>query len=306
MENVNNYKDIVVFFQDTDEGLVQKLQNEHLIKNVMRCLERNCRRRCRLQHNEEYYLNYCFFCNNCKKKYPLTSGSFFESVRISAENVFYLMWLWCTLTPASSAHQIAGLPKATTLQYYRYFRDIASWKLLQRPELFQLGGAGHVVQIDESAVTKRKYNVGRVPRQQWVMGIYDCTLRRGLVLFVPNRNRNTLINLITAHVQPGSEVWTDCWAGYRGLGNIGGVPQYIHRTVNHSHNFVDPVTGVCTNAVEGYWSRLKRFCRRLGVMQSQLLAEHIDHFMWFEVYSGDSANATFCHLLEQIRERYPV
>lgn len=306
MENFQNYKDIVVFFQGSDEEIVHRLQNGHIVINAWRCRNRNCRRMCRLQHNASYYLNYCFICPNCNRRYPVTDGSFLEDVRISAENVFYIMWLWCTLTPATSARQIVGLPKATVLQYYRYFRDIASWKLLQVPELFRLGGPGRVVQIDESAVTKRKYNVGRIPRQQWVLGMYDCTLRRGLVLFVPNRNRDTLLNLIINNVEPGTEVWTDCWGGYRGLGNIGGVPQYTHRTVNHTQNFVDPVTGVCTNGVEGYWSKLKRFCRKLGVMQSLLLAEHIDQFMWCEIYSGASANETFCNLLTHLRERYPV
>lgn len=306
MDNFHNYKDIVLYFQDSDQEVIRKLQNENIIKTVWRCRNRNCRRMCRLRHNDDYYLNFSFFCPNCNQRYPVTSGSFFEDMRISAEKIFFTMWLWCTLTPATSAQQIVGLPKAAILQLYRYFRDIASWKLLQTPEMFQFGGPGQVVQVDESVVTRRKYNVGRVPRQQWVLGIYDCTLRRGLVLFVPNRNRQTLFNQITNHVRPGSEVWTDCWGGYRGLGNIGGVPQYIHRTVNHTQNFVDPITGVCTNGVEGYWSKLKRFCRKLGVMQSQLLAEHIDHFMWYEIYSGNSANETFVNLLTHKKERYPV
>nr|CAI5855284.1 unnamed protein product [Callosobruchus analis] len=79
-------------------------------------------------------------------------------------------------------------------------------------------------------------------------------------MYVPNRSRQTLEAKIQRYVRPGSEIWTDCWSGYTGLSALGNV----HRTVNHSNNFVDPLSGVCTNQVEGYWSRLKQFLRRLG------------------------------------------
>ena len=43
-------------------------------------------------------------------------------------------------------------------------------------------------------------------------------------------------------------VSSDMWAAYQ---NIPGLPQaYQHFTVNHSQNFVDPVTNACTNHVE--------------------------------------------------------
>uniref|UniRef100_A0A0L8FNR6 ISXO2-like transposase domain-containing protein n=1 Tax=Octopus bimaculoides TaxID=37653 RepID=A0A0L8FNR6_OCTBM len=60
---------------------------------------------------------------------------------------------------------------------------------------------------------------------------------------------------------PGHEVEIDesklfkyKWASYRNLQQLG----YIHRTVNHSKNFVDSEAGACTNHIEAYWSRIKR------------------------------------------------
>nr|CAI5833064.1 unnamed protein product [Callosobruchus analis] len=78
------------------------------------------------------------------------------------------------------------------------------------------------------------------------------------------------VKSMTLEQDPGRQI--DCWSGYTGLSALG----YVHRTVNHSNNFVDPLSGVCTNQVEGHWSRLKQFLRRLGALQSSFLPEYID------------------------------
>jgi len=51
---------------------------------------------------------------------------------------------------------------------------------------------------------------------------------------------------------------TDKWKGYDPLDHLGRVPQYVHQSVNHSRFFKDPLTRVCKNEVEAYWSRLKQ------------------------------------------------
>ena len=154
-----------------------------------------------------------------------------------------------------------------------------------------------MVQVDESVVTRRKYNRGRVVKEKWVLGIYDTSVRRGVVLFVCKRDRQTLVPLIRDYVLPGSTIYTDGWSAYTGLDRAG----YTHMVVNHKKHFVDPTTGACTNAVEGYWSRLKRFLRQIDTMQSKLLPEHIDEFMWRETYCKDAD--AFQKSQEGIRER---
>lgn len=156
-----------------------------------------------------------------------------------------------------------------------------------------------MVQIDESVITKRKYHVGRVVREKWVLGIYDTTLNRGYVQYVENRNARTLETIIRRHVRPGTEIWTDMWRGYRGLTGLG----YVHRTVNHSRYFRDPVTGVCTNRVEGLWAKLKGYLRRLDVLRSPFLPEYIDQFMWVGLF-GDTAPQRLLNLSRHISERY--
>ena len=71
---------------------------------------------------------------------------------------------------------------------------------------------------------------------------------------VTGRNKETLEGLVQKYVEPGTTIYTDLWRGYNGLCNLG----YSHGTVNHSTNFVDPVTGVHTQQIESHWRALNK------------------------------------------------
>lgn len=135
---------------------------------------------------------------------------------------------------------------------------------------FHLGGP----EIDESVITKQKYHVGRCIPPKWIIGIYDVTTKKGYAAYIPNRSSETLLQHIQKVVLAGTEIWTDGLRSYRCLAVLGGASPYTHKTVNHSRYFRDPLTGVCTNHVEAYWSRLKGMIRRLGVMGSPFLPEY--------------------------------
>ena len=53
---------------------------------------------------------------------------------------------------------------------------------------------------------------------------------------VPDRAAATLLPIITAHVAPVTEVWSDQWASYNNVASLRGVVG--HQTVNHSVQFV--------------------------------------------------------------------
>ncbi len=55
-----------------------------------------------------------------------------------------------------------------------------------------IGGPNHVVEIDETLVCKRKYNVGKIVKEQWVFGGYDVTEKVGFLIPVAKRDRQTL------------------------------------------------------------------------------------------------------------------
>jgi len=53
---------------------------------------------------------------------------------------------------------------------------------------------------------------------------------------------------IKKFVKEGGIVYTDCWKKHSGLSRNG----YVHRTVNHSLNFVNPINRTHAQYVESY------------------------------------------------------
>lgn len=301
--NFSSIESVLQFFAKEDDQVVSDLTAYGLLQREYRCEVRTCRRICALRRRQNVQLRHHFYCNRCRRQYSLLQDSFFATCKLPVKDIFSILWMWACNSRVGVTATVLNIERQTILQYYRYFRDVCSWKLLRSPELFEVGGVGHVVQIDECVVAKRKFNVGRVVPQKWVVGLVDCTTKRGVVCYVAQRSADVLTEIIQKHVLPGTEIWTDCWRGCSSLATLGGVSPYIHKTVNHTCNFVDPVTEVCTNRVEGYWATMKRFCRLMGVMNSALLPEHLDHFMWMERF-GPSGQDAFFSITQQIAERY--
>ncbi|XGW04613.1 hypothetical protein V3C99_015643, partial [Haemonchus contortus] len=144
----------------------------------------------------------------------------------------------------------------TVQQWSQWFRDV-----LVEPytnNAVQICRPNTIVQIDETNIVRRNYNVGRVVRKDWLVGSVQDGTKLVFFEIVENRDAATLERIIQQHVAPGETIRTDMWSGYDGLFNLG----YTHETVSHSVNFVDPATGVHTQRIEGLWSILKDRIRR--------------------------------------------
>jgi hypothetical protein len=81
---------------------------------------------------------------------------------------------------------------------------------------------------------------------------------------VAYRSEEVLLNIIQRNVKPGTIIVSDCWKAYTNLQQYG----YIHYTVNHSKNFVNPLTGACTNRIEGSWHLFRSSLPSRGVKMS--------------------------------------
>ncbi len=78
-------------------------------------------------------------------------------------------------------------------------------------------------------------------------------------------------------------------------------PPYTHSTVNHSQNFVDPAMGVHTNGVECFWNNCKRSFKKMSGTTEEMLASHIDEFLWRQFHGQAKADA-FNNLLLHISQ----
>ncbi len=63
-----------------------------------------------------------------------------------------------------------------------------------------------------------------------------------------------------------------------------------HQTVNHSENFVDPITGVHTNTIEGFWNGLKYHIAPRNRNQNDI-DEHLLEEIWRRKHQGNLWNA---------------
>ena len=88
--------------------------------------------------------------------------------------------------------------------------------------------------------------------------------------------------------------------------NVGGLPNVSgHETVNHSLHFVDPVTGVHTQAIESYWNRTKIKLKKMKGVSENQLPSRLDEFMWRERY-GQTHSIAFYSIIDEISRQYPV
>jgi hypothetical protein len=115
-------------------------------------------------------------------------------------------------------------------------------------------------------------------------GVERTTERKLFLVEVPDRTAQTLLGLITTYVLPGSIIHTDCFASYTNLNQL-----FEHYTVNHSENFRDPVTGSCTNTIEGTWNGVKMNIRPRNRI-SGAIEDHFAEFIWRRIHETDPCN----------------
>ena len=196
---------------------------------------------------------YVNFCTSCKKQKSIRSGSFFQRSHLKLWEILKIIYLYShDVSSQSFIYKEIGISSRTIVDWKSFVRDVYVNHLLEHSN--KVGGDGKVVQIDESLICKRKYNVGRIlsNQDQWIVGGIDESGNVFMEL-TTIRNEPTLTDIILRWVERGSIIWTDCWKGYRRLDHNG----YLHMVVNHSENFVS-MDGVHTNRIEATWGACKR------------------------------------------------
>lgn len=220
-----------------------------------------------------------------------------------------------------------GHSRPTICDWLNLCREVCSKVVRSLPKM--VGTIVKPVQIDESYFRgRRKYNKGRfligdnkndyevklkeeMKKKEgieyalgkvvgpWVFGLYQSQTRIRFYV-VQDRTGDTLIPLINSNVEKNSTVVSDEWAGYNRLSQHG----YVHETVNHSRNYINPVTGFHTQAIERAWKEGKAWlhhARHAG----PYLQNHLDEVSW-RAYRRHHPSGLFGAILEDIHRHYSV
>jgi hypothetical protein len=99
----------------------------------------------------------------------------------------------------------------------------------------------HLVEVNESQICNRKYNIGRLynteTQRLWIVGGVCRLTRQAFMVRVANRRIDVIDYLVDSRIALGSILVTDAARVYVNMHTRLGIE---HESVNHSVNFVNP------------------------------------------------------------------
>ncbi len=295
--------DSFLFAHCVDEkAAMQYLRQHNVLRRAPTCLEPGCNWAMTEIKDRTMYFWRCPRHKN--RRISCKDGSYWSSSHIPIRKHLMLLYNWAHQIPRDKTATMVGVDEKTVTQWYQYYRDVCSHWLVANP--YMLGGVGRIVQVDESQVSKRKNNVGRPTDGVWVFGGYQTDIHRGFFEIVEDRSADTLLPLVRKYITPGTTIHSDHWRSYQQVANIPVNPRYRHGRVNHSQNFVDPATGVHTQAVESYWGRMKRRLKSLNGISRDNLPSYLDEWLWFDQHGRQGHQRTIENLLLHLAQWRPV
>ena len=99
------------------------------------------------------------------------------------------------------------ISRETVSNWYSYCREICVIALdREYANQGKIGGDGHLVEIDEMKLGRRKYHRGRVVEGSWIFGLIDRDTKDFRLEICPanKRDEKTLLKLIQKHVEKGN------------------------------------------------------------------------------------------------------
>lgn len=233
-------------------------------------------------------------CTNrrCQRSLSIRHKSFFANSKLSCRKILNIARKWLNGDSTNSIVSSTAVSRPSVTSFLSYLREVVADSL--EVEDYTIGGEGIIVEIDETKISKRKYNRGHRVEGAWVLGGVERTEERKLFLVeVPDRTANTLLPILRRHIRPGSIIYSDMFRSYF---NIQTELDMQHETVNHSIEFArdinltdlneaPQITRIHTNSIEGTWAALKISIPKRN--RTKNIEEHLFEFIWRRRHSGE-------------------
>lgn len=223
-------------------------------------------------------------CNksSCRSEIGIRKGTWLQGSRLPFDKIILFIYSWVNgYTSVNFCEKELEMASHTSTDWKNYLREVCADNLLKNP--MKIGGEGFTVEIDESCFSRRKNNVGKVYPQQWVFGGVCRETKQTFLYAVPDRTAATLKQCIKDTILPKTTVISDLWKAYEGLDRDEDM-QYVHLTVNHSQNFIDPISGAYTQTIESVWAAAKRRNKKECGTSRSLLDSYLCEFMYRQRY----------------------
>jgi transposase-like protein len=212
-----------------------------------------------------------WLCRQCRRQTSVTVGTIFERSRLPLRLWFRAMWHVTNQKNGSSAltiQRLLGLGSYQTA--WAWLHKLR--RAMVRPGRDRLEG---VVEADESYLGSRK--PGKPGRRAGgkALVLLAVQLLRGEEIGrirlapVSDASGSSLVGVLETMVTSGSEVRTDGWSGYNGLGSKG----YRHIVVRRSAEVGEDLLPACHRVA----SLLKRWL--LGTHQGAVHPEHLAYYL---------------------------
>lgn len=218
-----------------------------------------------------------YSCQWCGHHLHPTVGTPFEQTRTPLQLWFYAIHLFTTTRHGVSGKELQrqlGVTYKTAWRMASLIRQHMADVDGEDP----IGGEGKSVQIDETFIGgvfprgSRGGNPGE--GKAIVLGMLEAG-GEIVTQVVPNRTRATIFPLVRASVQASTEVHTDEYRTYATIAAMPGMG-YTHKAVNHAlDQYVGP-TGETVNALESFWSHLKR---SIGGTHTSVSAKYLGRYV---------------------------
>lgn len=195
----------------------------------------------------------------CHKQFSVKVGTIMEDSAIGLDKWLAAIWLIANAKNGVSSYEIHRAIGVT---------QKSAWFLLHRIRLAMQTGTFEkmrgTVEVDETFIGGLSRNMHKYVRE--TRGVGQGGAGKAIVLGLLERHGNdskvrtkvifersqeTLQGEVRKHVAQGSEVMTDAYRSYLGLG-----AEYVHQFTNHAEEYVRG--NVHTNGIENFWSLLKR------------------------------------------------
>jgi transposase-like protein len=189
------------------------------------------------------------------RRFSIKTGTIMEESPLSLDKWLCAIWLEANAKNSISSYEVKRALGIT---------QKSAWFMQQRVRLAMQNGdffkklTGEV-EVDETFIGGKARNMHAGKRNAKGRGAAGKAVVMGLLerhgevrtFVVDNTSRKKLLPNVRAHVEKGTQVFTDALASYTGL-----APEYVHSVIDHAECYAKG--NVHTNGLENYWSLFKR------------------------------------------------